>query len=96
MGEETGIMEVMSECDPGLETGVGIIAAGEITGGPGGESMGKEIAMSEPESGDNLQVTGSDFFLDGNSEFETPLKKKKLNPEFVVELLPPPPTEEPI
>jgi len=77
MGEETGILEAISECDPGLKTGVGIIAAGEITGGPGGESMGKKTAMSEPESGDNLQVTGSDLFLDGNSEYETPLKKKE-------------------
>ena len=74
MGEETGITEAMSECDPGLETGVGIIAAGEITGGPGGKSMGKETAMSEPESGDNLQVTGSDLSSDGNSECESPLK----------------------
>jgi len=43
----------MSEHDAGLET--------EVSSNTGGERMWEETAMSEPESRDDLQVSGSDL-----------------------------------
>ena len=37
-------------------------------GGPGGESVGEDSATSEPESRNNVKVTGSDLSSDDDSD----------------------------
>ena len=58
---------------------------GESVGGPGGESVEEDSAASEPESTNNVKVTGSDLSPDDDSDYETPQKLRKLDSEFVLD-----------
>ena len=58
---------------------------GESVGGLGGESVGEDSATSEPESTNNVKVTGSDLSSDDDSDYETAQKLRKFDSEFVLD-----------
>ena len=67
------------------EGGIGVREGGVGISNVGGESMGVESTNGKLQLREDVQVTDSKLSFEDESDSETPQKKRKLDPEFLLE-----------
>ena len=67
------------------EGGIGVREGGVGISNVGGESMGVETTNGKLQLREDVQVTDSELSFEDESDSETPQKKRKLDPEFLLE-----------